>query len=331
MILSITGGTGSLGASVLNHQEYLKSKGITRIQIISRDEMKQEMLEKAYSGDIEIQCILADIRNKDRIEFAIKNSHFLIHAAALKIVPRIEYDVPEATLTNIQGTENVLRAFLQSTNAISGIMVSTDKAVDPVNAYGFSKAFAERVWLWGMMIQNEVKLSVCRYGNVFGSRGSVLWTWYEAFQKSKPLSMTDPYCTRFFISLHEASLFVLEQLFNNKGGEVVIPYMNSITMNNLGAMLSMMEGKEFNFESTGLREGEKVHEVLTSINDSYFYGEDNKKWIILRPLTEKLRAYHEYSRHKFKIDKPISSYDSNPISEAQLREYYTEWKNQFLL
>lgn len=327
--LAVTGGTGSLGKAILAHQDYLESNGISRIRIISRDEIKQDDLERSYKGKIEIQCILGDVRSKDRMDMALKDCHYLIHAAALKIVPKIEYDVPEAIRTNLGGTENVLKSFLQNKKAKSGLFVSTDKAVDPLNAYGFTKAAAERLWLWGMMFQNETKLSVCRYGNVLGSRGSVVFHWAKALEKDDPLKITSKDMTRFFIRLEDASHFVLDRLFNNKGGEIYIPRMKSTPMINLGEVMSYEDCKKgADWEVIGLREGEKIHEVLTSINDKVIYSRD-KSHIALRPLTPLVQCYQENWAHPELLEKPISSETAEPLTYDEMTAYYREWKSDY--
>jgi UDP-N-acetylglucosamine 4,6-dehydratase len=327
----VTGGTGSLGKAILRHQDFLKENKISRIRVLSRDEIKQDAIEKVYKGDIELQCILADVRSKDRLAMALDGVHYLIHAAALKIVNKIEYDVPEVSRTNVSGTENVLQVFLKQPTAIAGLFVSTDKAVDPVNAYGFSKAFAERIWLWGMMIQNNVKLSVCRYGNVFGSRGSVIDVWTQQAKQGLPLSLTHEEMTRFFISLKGASKFVLENLFDCKGGEICLPAMGSTAMRNLGEVIfrHWNPGENATFETVGIREGEKIHEALTGVNDlAYFCDQTNPREIppmFLRPLTPKVQCYLDQKRTKIKLDRVISSHTAPSFSTSELTTIYTNW------
>jgi UDP-N-acetylglucosamine 4,6-dehydratase len=324
--LGVTGGTGSLGKAILNQQDLLKANHISRVRIISRDEIKQDDLEKNYKGEIDIQCVLGDVRDAARMEMALDGCEYLIHAAALKIAPKIEYDVAEAIRTNICGTENVLKAFLKNKCSLSGIFVSTDKAVDPLNAYGFTKATAERLWLWGMMFQNDVKLSVCRYGNVFGSRGSVIYAWNRALAKGDPLKITSPAMTRFFIRLDEAAQFVLTRLFKNTGAQICIPKMKSTRMIDLGEVMSMEDAKvQADWEMIGLREGEKIHEVLTSVNDDIVFS--SKDHYAIHPLTEHTACYKEADFDSCGRIGRISSESATPLTAEELRDYYREWKN----
>lgn len=326
--LAITGGTGSLGKAILKHQTLLKENGIERIRIISRDEIKQDDLEKSYIGDIELQCILGDVRSRERMEMALSGCQYVIHAAALKIAPKVEYDVAEAVRTNVSGTENVLKSFLQNKDATSGIFVSTDKAVDPVNAYGFSKATAERIWLWGMMFQNQTKLSVCRYGNVFGSRGSIVFHWARAIERDEPMKITDPRMTRFFIRLNDAAEFVLRRLFQNQGGEIYVPKMSSALMMDVGEALCAVEGKTPDWVKIGLREGEKIHEVLTSVNDKSVFGDPDNSWHALRVLPSHTKCYRGTFSER-KLDDQITSEFSKRLSPQLIAKMYREWKDDY--
>lgn len=315
-----------MGKAILAQQDLLKSQNISRIRIISRDEIKQDELEKTYQGEIEIQCILGDVRDGPRMEMALSGCDYLIHAAALKIVPKIEYDVSEALRTNVQGTENVLKAFLKNKNALSGLFVSTDKAADPLNAYGFSKATAERLWLWGMMFQNKTKLSVCRYGNVFASRGSIIPVWSKALANNEKLKITSKEMTRFFIRLPDAAEFVLNRLFDNTGGQIRIPRMKATKLTDLGEAMALEDGKPLEWQTIGIREGEKIHEVLTSINDKTVAV--TNEGIALHPLTDSVACYKDSRFRAFTIlSKPMSSDTAPTLTTQELREYYKEYKN----
>lgn len=262
----IIGGTGSLGSAILKQQELLKANGIKRIRVLSRDEIKQDRLEKEYRGEIQLQCFLADVRSEDRIRFGIRGADYVIHAAALKMIDRFERDIPEGYQTNILGTMNVQKAILATPKIKKALLVSTDKAADPLNAYGVSKLAAEKVWLWANTFQKEQRFQVARYGNVFGSRGSVIEHWEKCIQESVDLTITDSEMTRFFILLSDASHFVLNSLFNGLAS-ICIPKMKAIRMLELAIFWNRIHGRSIErIQEIGIREGEKIHEALVSIH-----------------------------------------------------------------
>lgn len=263
--LVLVGGTGTLGQAILRHQEILKNHGINRIRIVSRDEQKQEALEKNYKGSIPIRCYLGDCRSLHRMELAIKNADYVIHMAALKMIDRFEKDVPEGYQTNIFGSENVMRACLKE-NVKSTILVSTDKAINPINSYGVSKLAASYLWLWANQFQSKTKFGICLYGNVFGSRGSVIETWTKLAKEKQILPITDEKMTRFFISQNDAAQFVLQSLFHNEK-KVMFPDMKATSMVRLAQVIAQSyENNEFIYKVVGLRAGEKLHEDLPHMN-----------------------------------------------------------------
>jgi len=281
--LVLVGGTGSLSKAVLSHQKILKENGITRIRVISRCEIKQADLEQNYSGEIELQCFLGDIRNKERMEFALNNSQYVIHMAALKQIERFELDVEEGYETNIFGTKNVAKAALKN-NLQSSIFVSTDKAFQPINSYGVSKLAASHLWLWFNSFQKKVKFGVCSYGNVWGSRGSVIERWREMAEEERPLPITDERMTRFFITKSDAAEFVLKSLFNNTSS-MMIPNMKSIEMVKVAELINKKYGSTAGIKIIGLRDPrEKIHEDLGSMNSNTAprFTEEELNWMIDR-------------------------------------------------
>lgn len=264
MILVITGGTGSLGKAIIAEQELLMNHGISKIRVISRDEQKQMTLQRSYEGSIPLDCYLGDVSDSERMLFALKDSHFVIHAAAQKHIDKFESDIPTGYKTNIQGTQNVANSFLSSKNAISGLLISTDKAVLPITSYGVSKLAAQNIWLWHNSFQKEIKYGVALYGNIFGSRGSVIETWTKLASEFKPLPLTDLQCTRFFMEIQDAAKFVIQKLFRNNC-EVQIPKMKACKMKDLAEVI----WQHFNhkddclFKDLGLRGKEKIHEILS--------------------------------------------------------------------
>ncbi len=266
--LILIGGTGSLSTAVLNQQELLKASGITKIRVISRDEIKQAELEKNYKGKIPLQCFLGDVRNAERMEFALEKADYVIHTAALKMIERFEKDIPEGYLTNITGTQNVARAAVKN-KLKSAIFVSTDKAFNPINAYGVSKLAAMHLWRWFNTFQMQTTFGVCAYGNVWRSRGSVIDLWHKLAFEKKPLPVTDPEMTRFFITKENAAKFVLECLFDNNGAltKVMIPQMKSTSMYRLAELFNQYYESDAGVKIVGLRDlGEKLHEDLGETN-----------------------------------------------------------------
>jgi FlaA1/EpsC-like NDP-sugar epimerase len=273
MKLVITGGSGSLGKAILHSQEFLESHGISRIRVISRDEQKQVAITRAYTGKIPIDCYLGDVSDRERMMFALKDAHFVIHAAAQKHIDKFELDVPTGYKTNIFGTESVARGFLESKNAVSGMFISTDKSALPITTYGVSKLAAQHLWLWHNTFQKAIRYGVAVYGNIFGSRGSVIETWTEMAKKGDSIPITDVTCTRFFMLIPDAAHFVLRSLFRNER-KVHIPEMKSSEMLTLAQVIWEHHNKsKFKYHVTGMRSIEKVHEILEPYGKSSFETE----------------------------------------------------------
>jgi len=265
MNLVITGGSGSLGKAILKQQGLLRNIGVTRIRVISRDEQKQVSLMRHYEGEIPLDCFLGDVADKERMQFALKDAHLVIHAAAQKHIDKFELDVPTGYKTNIEGTRNVSQAFADSKNAVSGIFVSTDKAALPITSYGISKLAAEHSWLWHNTYQKEIKFGVCRYGNIWASRGSVVETWSKKAKNKEAFLLTDIECTRFFMTMNEAACFVLRSLFENQK-KVHIPEMKAARMLDIAEVIWEHHnlGLRLNYQVVGMRSIEKVHEILSA-------------------------------------------------------------------
>ena len=263
----ITGGTGSLGRAILEHQDILKEHGIDRIRIFSRDEQKQDKLEKNYKGEIELQCVLGDVCTQGRLHYSLSEVEYVIHAAAIKIQPKMELDVPTGQRTNIQGTTNVVESILKwnqvGKKCKSAIFCGTDKSCFPVNSYGVSKLAAENVWLWANLVQKDTSFGVTRYGNVYGSAGSVVELWRDQALHFNSLTLTQTDMTRFFITLENASRFVLKCLFDNQK-KVMAPVMKGALMTRVAesVLAHHEETSTPSFRSIGIRAGEKVHEQI---------------------------------------------------------------------
>lgn len=261
--LLITGGTGSFGSSLA--YKLLKYSDINKIIIFSRDEQKQYRLKKILNSE-KIRFFLGDIRDKQRLREAIDEVDYIIHAAALKHVDIAEYNPFEAVKTNIIGTQNIIETALEK-NVKKVIVLSTDKAVSPINLYGSTKLSAEKLMVSANNFKGNKKIafSVVRYGNVLNSNGSV----YKYFKElknnnTKVFPITDFAMTRFFISIDQSLDFVLNSLNLSEGGEVFIPKMKSIKIVDLAKIIE----PSVKLKKIGIRPGEKIHEKLFSADES---------------------------------------------------------------
>lgn len=269
MILAVTGGSGSLGRAILEEQERLASHGIKKIRILSRDEQKQVYITRNYKGSIPLDCYLADVSDKERMSFALNDANYVIHAAAQKHIEKFELDVKTGYKTNIHGTENVAQGFLHSKEGRRALFVSTDKAAVPITAYGVSKLAAEHIWCWHNSFQKQKKFLFTRSGNVFGSRGSVIETWTALSKRGAPLPITDPSCTRFFMTIKETAEFVIHTLFFSNE-EKNIPSCKGTKMLRLAEIIwkHWNPEKPFEFKDVGYRSIEKQHEILLESGQS---------------------------------------------------------------
>ncbi|MCD6579940.1 UDP-N-acetylglucosamine 4,6-dehydratase (inverting) [bacterium] len=255
----ITGGTGSFGK---NFTEYvLNNYNLKKVIIFSRDEFKQfKMAEKFPDGKYPIRYFLGDIRDKARLYRAFEGVDYVVHAAALKQVPALEYNPFEAVKTNILGAQNIVEAALDR-GVKKVIALSTDKAVNPVNLYGATKMTMEKIIIAANSYVGfkDIHFSCVRYGNVVGSRGSVIPFFMKFSQKGvKKLPVTDERMTRFWITLDESVKLVINALKNAKGGEVFVPKIPSMKITDL-VKVFQPDGE---YEIVGIRPGEKIHETL---------------------------------------------------------------------
>jgi UDP-N-acetylglucosamine 4,6-dehydratase/5-epimerase len=279
----ITGGTGSFGHQMIIELMQYKPK---LIRIFSRDEdkqhnLKQELLESPILD--KIQFVIGDVRDYDRMYSVSKDMDIIFHAAALKQVPSVEAHPYEAVKTNIIGAYNVVTAATaRKVNKV--IAVSTDKAVKPVNAMGMTKALQEKLILSDEITKDKTTFCCVRYGNVLGSRGSVIPLWDKRLEQNKPLPITHPDMTRFVLTLSQAIDLVFYSLKNGKGGEIFVKKAPATKMVNLArAYAELKTGKKnYPLEYIGIRAGEKIDEVLVSEEEMRHVSERKDHFVIKR-------------------------------------------------
>ena len=258
--LLITGGTGSFGNAVLSR--FLDSD-VKEIRIFSRDEKKQDDMRKLY-GSTKLKFYIGDVRDTESVLNVVRGVDYIFHAAALKQVPSCEFHPLEAVKTNILGTENVLEAAIKC--AVKHVIVlSTDKAVYPINAMGISKAMMEKVAVAKSRNAGSTVINVTRYGNVMASRGSVIPLFLEQINSGDPISITDPDMTRFMMTLGDAVDLVMYAFENGKPGEIFVQKSPAATIEILAQALTIMMGKpKHQINIIGTRHGEKLFEALLS-------------------------------------------------------------------
>lgn len=271
----ITGGTGSFGqAFVRTLTERYKP---SRIIIYSRDELKQFDMQQEF-GQSFMRYFLGDVRDFDRLDFALRDVDYVVHAAALKQVPAAEYNPMECIRTNVHGAENVTRAAV-SNQVRRVVALSTDKAANPVNLYGASKLASDKLFVAANNIvgKRQTRFSVVRYGNVLGSRGSVVPFFTKLIrEKAEELPITDPQMTRFWITLQQGVEFVLNSFARMHGGEIFVPKIPSVRIADLASAMAPKIPQKV----VGIRPGEKLHETMCPQDDSHVTLEFDDHYVI---------------------------------------------------
>ena len=301
----VTGGTGSFGKKFIN--KILNEKNIIKIIIFSRDEFKQSNMNLEFSSHKnfkKLRFFLGDIRDKDRLRIALKDVDCVVHAAALKQVPAAEYNPMEFIKTNVLGAQNLVETCLES-GVKNIIALSTDKASSPINLYGATKLCSDKLMLTANNIKGKqnIKFSVVRYGNVLGSRGSVLPLFLKC-EKYFPITHRD--MTRFNITLDQSINMVLWVLNNNIGGEIFVPKIPSLKIVDLAKAIDNKK----KIKIIGVREGEKIHEELVSIHEGMNTIEFKNYYAILNNFSKKRILKYKSSNVNFKRVKGNFSYNS---------------------
>ena len=310
--LLITGGTGSFGNAVLNR--FLQSD-IKEIKIFSRDEKKQDDMRRSYKSS-KIKFFVGDVRDPLSIDGAMANTDYVFHAAALKQVPSCEFFPVEAVKTNIIGTENVLNSAIN--NKVEKIIcLSTDKAVYPINAMGISKAMMEKVFVAKSRNSGKTKIIGTRYGNVMGSRGSVIPLFIEQIKAGKPITITDPKMTRFMMSLDEAVELVLYAFKNGNQGDLFVQKSPAATVSVLAKALVELYKSKSTVKEIGIRHGEKMYETLVT-KEEMIKAEDQEKYFKITPDGRDLN-YDQYFS-KGTVKSSIDEYNSNNTNLLNVEE-----------
>ena len=296
----ITGATGSLGNQLV--RDLLDESNARRIVIFSRDELKQFQMKSKFKNNPRLRWFLGDIRDLDRLKRALHGVDYVVHAAALKQVDTGEYNPMEFIKTNVLGSQNVIDAAIE-VGVKKVVALSTDKASSPINLYGATKLTSDKLFVAAnnYSIGYGTSFSVVRYGNVMGSRGSVIPFFKELAEKGAAIPLTDKRMTRFWITIEEASRFVCESFRIMNGGELYVPRIPSMKLVDLASAIA--PNSEF-FE-TGIRPGEKLHEEMISADDSKRTIFDGSRYIVNPVVAE--WGYKEPVGEKLPEDYPYRS------------------------
>ena len=294
----VTGGTGSFGKEFVS--DLLKNHDPEKVIVFSRDELKQFEMKVQLGEDSRLRYFIGDIRDKDRLMRAFTNVDYIVHAAALKQVDTGEYNPREFILTNIIGSQNVVDAAIDS-GVSRVIALSTDKASSPINLYGATKLTADKLFTAANVYgtNSHTFFSVVRYGNVMGSRGSIIPLFKELAAKGMEIPITDKRMTRFWLTLDQAVSFVQEAFREMNGGELFVPRIPSMRITDLATALA----PDSTIKEIGIRPGEKLHEEMISADDSrrtvkqknkYVISPISAEWNYVEPSGEKLPEGFSY-------------------------------------
>jgi UDP-glucose 4-epimerase len=313
--LLITGGTGSFGTAVL--KRFINNPIIKEIRILSRDEEKQYLLRRAINSR-KVKFYIGDVRNYNSIKDSINGSNYIFHAAALKQVPSCEFFPLQAVETNIIGTENVLNAAIEF-SVKKVIVLSTDKAVYPINAMGMSKALMEKVMIAKSRIgKNKTLICGTRYGNVMASRGSIIPVIIEQILKKQNITVTDKNMTRFMMTLDNAVDLVLYAFQNGKPGDILVQKSPAANMLDLAKTLKEVFNSKSNIKFMGVRHGEKLFETLINKEEMSKCYETKNYFRI--PADNRNLDYDKYlSSGHSKISSEIE-YNSNNTKQLNIKE-----------
>jgi len=324
----VIGGTGTIGSSLVRT---LLNQDIDVIRVLSRDEHKQYNMMQELKGIKNIRFLLGDVRDYDRINRAMEDIDVVFHTAALKHVPACEYNPFEAVKTNVIGTQNVIEAAIKN-NVERVILTSSDKTISPTNTYGATKLLAERLISAADYYKGKHKtiFAAVRFGNVMGSRGSVIPLFKKQILKKKEITVTDPTMSRFMMTVAQATNLTLEACKRAKGGEVFVLKMPVIRLKDLVEVVIEEMSKrykinpaEIKITETGLRPGEKMYEELMTFEESKYAIEFDDMFAVPPLFNHKTYDYGEGRRAPMKT---YSSHDIEPMSKEELRNLIIQEK-----
>jgi UDP-N-acetylglucosamine 4,6-dehydratase/5-epimerase len=320
----VTGGTGSFGHTFLPMT--LARYNPKKIIVFSRDEMKQWDMAKKFQGDSRVRFFIGDVRDKDRLNRALDGVDYVVHAAATKIVPTAEYNPFECVKTNVMGAMNLIDACID--NGVKRVVtLSTDKASSPINLYGATKLASDKLFVAGNSYSggNDTAFAVVRYGNVMGSRGSVI-PFFMSIKDKGILPITDERMTRFMISLEEGVELVWHAFEDMVGGEIYVKKIPSMKVTDLARVVA----PEARQEVIGIRPGEKLHEQMISAEDAHYTYEYPEHFKILPAINNWSTCEKRIKKGKKVPEGFVYASDNNPewMSDQQLQEWITANKDK---
>ena len=326
----ITGGTGSLGQALTKR---LLTMGVETVRIFSRNEHKQIEMEEKFQ-DERLRFFIGDVRDYQRLEMALEDIDIVFHTAALKHVPKIEYNPFEAIKTNVIGTQNVIDACLKR-NVEKAVCIGTDKAVSPLNTYGSTKLLMEKLFVAANNYLNREKhrtiFLAVRYGNVLGSSGSVIPKFIEQIKANKQVTITEPKMTRFSITMNEALDLILNAITSAKGSEIFVPKLrayNIVDVKNALTELLSDTGEKI----TGIRTGEKLHETLINEDEIRYGWEFKNMYMIASPLYTLFNDKNiKESYQGIKKIEDLQKYSSDSVEKISVKDLKTIIENAGLL
>ncbi len=316
--LLITGGTGSFGQALIKK---IPLNIFNEIRVFSRDERKQDQMRNNFANK-KIKFYIGDVRDYSSIYSATKNVDFVFHAAALKQVPSCEFYPLEAIKTNILGSDNVMNAVLNN-NVEKCVILSTDKAVYPINAMGMTKALMEKVMVSKTLEYKKNQSIICatRYGNVMASRGSVIPLFIEQIKKNKNITVTNPKMTRFMMNLDESIDLVFNAFLNGKPGDIFVPKASASSVINIAKALKEIFYSKSTIKNIGIRHGEKLYETLIS-SEEMIFTKEFKNYFKITSDTRDLNynKYFKQGNNLIKTSQPYSSHSTRQLNFAEVKK-----------